>query len=182
MGLETVIGGALALAGTFIQTSSQMAMVEGQKQASTRAENTRQQQMQLDSQRRRRQSVREALFSRSMSLAVGTSQGAQYGSGVAGGMAGAVSAGMENVQTTNASETLGNRMFDANRDYFNATASGQAGMAFGAGLSSLGGAIMSNAGQINQLGTLFSGGARPKVPKMRPVGAGFGFSYAGNGG
>jgi hypothetical protein len=182
MSVVAAIGGALSLVGQFISTSASLTAAEETRQASTKAENTREQQMQLEGQRRRRGAVREALMARSMSLSAGVSQGAQYGTSVASGMGGAMSAGKENLQTVNSSEILGSRMFGYNRDYANAAARGQVGAAIGAGISSLGGAIINNAGSIQQLGTNFFG-TRPRAstPVSLPQSRGFGFGYAGRG-
>lgn len=178
MSVVGLIGTAVSLVGTVVQAGAQQKMVNEQTAASKRAENNREQQMQLDSQRRRRQAVREAIMARSMSLTVGTSQGAQYGTGVAAGMSGATAQGLENQQGVNSAEILGSRIFAANRDYFDATQRGQAGMALGAGISSIGGAIVSNAGAITRLGGGFGqGGGQtdavgqygiPPLPRPRP--------------
>lgn len=153
-----ILGSVVSLVGNVVSASAQQQMVNEQTAASKRAENAREQQMQLDAQRRRRQAVRESLLARSMSLSAGVNQGAQYGTGVAGGMAGAVNQGLENQQGINSGEILGSRIFQANRDYFDATQRGQAGMAMGQGISAIGGAITNNAGAIGRLG---GGGATP---------------------
>jgi hypothetical protein len=151
-----LIGTAVSLAGSFMQASAQNKMVQEQTNASKRAENSRQQQMQLESQRQRRSAVREAIINRATAQSVGVAQGAQYGSGVAAAMGNAVSEGQYNVNTTNQGQNLGNRIFKANRDYFDATAKGQKAMSVGAGISAIGGAITSNAGTISQVGTYYS--------------------------
>lgn len=177
MSVVGLIGGAISLVGSLVSSSAQQQMVAEQTAASKRAENSREQQMQLDSQRRRRQAVREGLMARSMSLSVGVAQGAQFGTGVAAGMSGATAQGLENQQGVNSAQILGGRIFQANRDYFDATQRGQAGMAFGQGISSIGGAISSNAGAIGRLGAGFgSPGAAPgfgqfetpPMPRPRP--------------
>ena len=160
MSVVGAIGLAISAAGTVIGYSSQQKMIAEQTAASKKAENSREQQMQLDSSNRRRQSVREAIVARSMGLAAGTNAGAGQGSGVAAALGQATAQGAENQQVVNSSQILGSRVFAANRDYFNATQKGQAGMALGEGLSSLGGAIVNNAGTINQMGQYF--GNRPQ--------------------
>lgn len=157
MSVVGAIGLAVSAAGTVIGYSSQQKMIAQQTAASKKAENSRQQQMQLDSANRRRQSVREAIVARSLGLAAGTNAGAQYGSGVAAATGQATAQGAENQQVVNSSEILGSRVFAANRQYFNATQKGQAGMALGEGLSAIGGAIVNNAGTINQLGSYYTG-------------------------
>lgn len=156
MSLVGVIGLGLSIAGGVIQYSAQQRMVKQQEIASKQAENARQQQAQLQAQNERRQAIRQAAIARAQSLNAGVSQGAQYGTGVAGGIAQGVNQGAENQYITNSSEVLGNRVFAANRAYFEATSRGQAGMALGQGISSLGGAIVNNAGTINRLGTYYT--------------------------
>lgn len=154
-----LVGAAVSLAGSLYASAAQQKMIAEQTQASKKAENARQQQMQLDAAHRRRQAVREALMARSMSLAVGSSQGAQYGSGVVSAMGQATAMGAENQQVTTSTEVLGGRVFSANREYFEATKRGQGQMAIGQGIAAIGGAISSNAGAISQIGTYF--GSRP---------------------
>src|SRR5690606_13887283 len=125
-------------------------MIQEQTAASTRAENAREQQMQLDAQRRRRVAIREAQMARSMGLTVGTAQGATGSSSLSAALGGATATGLENQQTSVAAETIGSRIFGANRDYFRATQRGTAGMAIGQGISSLGNALVSNAGTISR--------------------------------
>lgn len=153
MAIAGLIGAALSVVGTVISYSAQQKMIAEQTNASKRAENAREQQMQLDSTHKKRQSIREAIVARSMSLSAGTNQGAQYGSGVQAAMGGATAMGAENQQVTNSTEILGGRVFQANRDYFDATQKGQSRMAMGQGLSAIGGALVSNAGAIQRLGT-----------------------------
>lgn len=160
MSIVAAIGLGLSVVGGVMQYTAQQRMIKSQENASKTAENARQQQTQLQATNERRQAVRQTLQARAMSLNAGVSQGAQYGSGVAGGMAQASNQGAENQYITNSSQILGNSVFDANRAYYSATAKGQAGMALGAGLSSLGGAIVNNAGTINRLGTYY--GSRPQ--------------------
>ncbi len=147
------LGVAAQVAGTVISASAQSRMAEEQRQASVAAENARRQQMQLDASRRRREAIRQMLFARSAALTTGTNQGAGQGSGVQGAIGQAVATGRQNVNTVNSAETLGGRVFDANIQYADATARGQQGMNFGSAISSLGGALVSNAGAIGRLGT-----------------------------
>lgn len=153
-----LIGTGLQVAGSMQAASAQQRMVEEQTAASMRAENAREQQMQLDARQRRRGSIREALSARAMALSAGVAQGAQYGSGVAAGTGGAMAAGAENVNVATQAETLGGRVFQANRDHHQATLRGSRGMAAGQGLQAIGGALVSNAGAIGRLGTFATGG------------------------
>lgn len=147
------LGIATSVGGTIAGASAQSKMAAGQREASQRAEDARQQQMSLDADRRRRQAFRESLLARSTALTVGTAQNASQGSGVAGGMAQATATGYQNQQTINSAENIGGRIFQANRDYAAVTAQGQSRMAFAGAMSSVGNALMSNAGTINRLGT-----------------------------
>lgn len=153
-----LVGTAVSVAGTVVAANAQAKMVAEQTQASKKAENARQQQMQMDANHKRRQSVREGLMARAMNLAVGVAQGAQDGSGVQSAMGGAMGMAAENQQVTTAAEVAGSRVFAANRQYADATAAGARGMAMGQGLSAIGGAITSNAGMITQIGSTFGAG------------------------
>lgn len=152
MSAAGLIGTALSLVGTIVSASAQAQMVAEQTRASKTAESAREQQMQLEAQRRRRQSARAAILARSRSLAVGTQQGATGGSGLASALGGSIAQGQQNIQGVNSGEALGGRIFRENRKYFDATQAGQAGMAFGQGISALGGAFSSNAGAFSRLG------------------------------
>lgn len=142
--------------GGGVSYTSQQRMVREQTTASKRAEAAREQQMQLDAQRRRRQAIREGLMARSMNLAIGAAQGAQGSSSLASATGGATGMAMENQQGITSAEVIGGRVFGANRDYFNASQRGQAGMAMGNAISSLGGALVSNAGTISRLGEYYT--------------------------
>lgn len=152
MGAAALIGTAVSLVGTVISSSAQTEMIAGQTRASKRAESLREQQMMLEAHRRRRQSARAAILARSQNLSVGTQQGATGGSGLTSALSGAISQGKQNISGINSSETIGGGVFQSNRDYFNATQKGQGGMALGQGISSIGGALVSNAGAIGRLG------------------------------
>lgn len=149
------IGLGIQAAGSIISYSSQQQMIAEQTAASKRAEASREQQMQLDAQRRRRQSIREGLIARAQNLTIATAQGSR-GSSVVSALGGAQGMAQENQQGITSAETIGGRIFSANRDYFDATQRGQAGIAFGQGISTLGGALVSNAGTISRLGTYYS--------------------------
>lgn len=160
MGISAIIGligTAASVAGTVISANAQAKMANEQAQASKKAENARQQQMQMDANHRRRQSVRESILARAQALAIGVAQGAQDGSGVQSAMGQATGMGWENQQAVTSAETLGGRVFAANREYADATARGARRMAMGAGISALGGAITSVSGTIGQIGAGFGG-------------------------
>lgn len=167
------IGQGISLVSGIMGAQAQANMVAQQAAASTRAENAREQQMRLESHRQRRQAVREGLLARSMSLTSGVAQGAQYGSGVSAGLAQATSGAAQNVQQISSNETLGGRVFQANRDYYKATAEGQAQMAMWQGISSIGGALTNSAGALARLG-----GQAPGAPDYRGPYGGFGSQAA----
>lgn len=146
-----LVGGALAVAGGLIQFNAQQTMVEKQTKISKKAENIRKQQMLLDVDRRKRAAIRQGLMQRSMALSNGASQGASLGSGVAAGKGSGAAQAAEGAQTTNSASILGQRMFVGNAQYFDATKDGQFWSGLGGGLSSVGGTVLGNAGQINAL-------------------------------
>jgi hypothetical protein len=152
------VGLAVAGAGAYMQHRATERMAREQKAASTRAENLRQQQNQLDAMRRRRQAYRESILARSQAMAAGTNMGSAGAgsSGVIAGAGNAVSTGAQNQQTLNSSQVIGAGMFDANRDYANATARGQIGQSWGSTLTSLGGMLIQNAGTFSRVGTYAS--------------------------
>lgn len=153
-----LIGTALSVAGSVVGAAAQSKMIAEQTKAAKLAENSRQQQMQMDAHQRRRQSVREAILTRAQNLTIGVAQGTQEGTATQSAMEQATAMGQENQQGITASETIGSRIFKANRMYADATQKGQAGMALGAGISSLGGALTGNAGAFERVGTYASSG------------------------
>lgn len=155
MAAISAIGIGIQVVGGIMGYSAQQRMINEQTQASKRAESAREQQMQLDAQRRRRQAIREGIMARSQNLTVATAQGAA-GSSVLSGMGGAIGMAQENQQGITAAETIGGNIFQANRDYFDATQRGQAAMSMWQGISSLGGALTSSAGTIARLGQYYS--------------------------
>lgn len=171
MALEAIaaIGLGAQVVGGIMSYSAQQQMINEQTVASKKAEANREQQMQLDAQRRRRQAIREGIMARSQNLAVATAQGAQ-GSGVQSALGGAIGMAQENQQGITSAEVIGGRIFQANRDYFDATQRGQSAMAIGQGISALGGALVSNAGLFERVGAQFSGGGAtsPAAPAGNP--------------
>lgn len=155
------LGLAASVAGAGYSAYKQNQASKAAEKASIKAENARQQQNQLDAARRRRQAFRESLLARSQAVSAGANQGALMGSGVAGGIAQATATGFQNQQTINSSQTLGNQVFSANRQFASATAMGQQGAAWGGALTSLGGALMANAGTIGRLGTYSASSGQP---------------------
>jgi hypothetical protein len=119
-----------------------------QAKAAEKAEEARQQQMKLEAMRRRRESLRQATVARATALSNATNQGAGETSSLAGGLAQITNRAARNVQATNQDEALGNKVFEANKDY--ARASGL--IAIGNGISSLGGVFDSAQNSMQRLG------------------------------
>ena len=119
----TAIGGILGAVGSFKQAK-----------ASEKAEKARQQQMQLDATRKRREVLRESIRARSMALSSASAQGAAESSGLQGGYGQIAGVSGRNIVSTNQDEALGNKVFKANQSY--AKAGGL--MALGQGIQSFG--------------------------------------------
>lgn len=150
------ISAAASVGGMALQaigTGVQMDAAQKQTDASIRAERLREQQMNLETMRQRRQAVRNALRSRAIAVASATNQGAASAgsSGLPGGLAQISNQGQDNVSGIDKGKQIGSGIFNANADY--AAAGGQ--MAVGQGLSSLGGALVNNAPTIGSIGTFF---------------------------
>lgn len=124
-----------------------------QTKAMKSAERARERQMALESARRRREIIRNQIVANSQATYNAYAQGAGEGSGLQGGLA-QVSGDSGNQQVAvNQNQQLGSQIFAANQKYYDAS-----GMAnFGAGLSSLGGALINNAGTIGRLSTFGTG-------------------------
>jgi hypothetical protein len=145
------VGLALSAAGLGLQAYSQNQMSEAQEDA----EEARKKQMNLDSIRRRREAVREALTARSMALSNATASGAADSSGLQGGYGQIGGRLGQAVSGVNQSEQLGTDIFSANAAYADA-----ASMAYlGQGAENLGKSIAGNAVGMSKIGsTLFAGG------------------------
>lgn len=145
------IGAVATLGGLALQAAGvgvQMDAANKQSEASQRAERLRAQQLSLESARQRRQALRNAIRARSVALSASTAAGASTGSGAAGGLGQIASQAGTNVQGINQGQEIGTNIFKANAD--EAAAGGQA--AFGSGLSSFGGVLISNASSIGSIG------------------------------
>ena len=108
-----------------------------QAKASEKAEKARQRMMQLEAMRKRREMIREATVARAQATSNATAQGAGEGSGLKGGIAQITSRTNAGILASNQDETLGNKVFAANRAY--AKAGGL--IALGGGISALGSAF-----------------------------------------
>lgn len=152
--LTTIIAGigvAAGLAGTAMQVSAASQAAD----ASKRAERLRERQMNLESNRQRLAAIRASLRARSAALTSATAQGAASGSGLQGGYGQIGQATGENIVGVNQAQEIGAGIFTANRD----SATAQSLVAFGGGLSSLGGSLIDNSATIGRVATYASGGA-----------------------
>lgn len=150
-GAATGIGGLAGLAGTAATLAGTALQYSGQKdaqEASKRAEQIRQAQMNVEAARQRRQIVRQAIIARSEALSSATSQGAAQGSGLAGGLGQIQGQSGGSAVATTQNQQLGNQIFGANQ----AIARGESRSALGSGISSLGGALVKNQDAIGRLG------------------------------
>lgn len=157
-----LIGAAVAatVAGTAIAYQGQRAQAKAQKQAlaiQMQQEETRRQAMNLDANRKKREVLRQQQLLRAQALATATNQGA--GGAGSSGIEGAIGQiqGQSGVNQLgiNQQQELGNTMFDQNQQITAAgiRAANAGGMvALGTGLSSLGGAVIRNAGTIGRIG------------------------------
>lgn len=144
-GIAGAIGAAATAAGTVMSFAGQ----NKADKASKRAEKLRENQMNIESQRSRRQIIRQALVARSDALSNATAQGAAQGSGLAGGIAQIGGDAGRNITDVNQNQALGTSMFAANRQI----AAGQTMASTGNGISSLGGTLIKNQDAIGRLGT-----------------------------
>lgn len=132
--------------------TAQQQMREQQANISKQADNIRNQQMMLDASRRKRAAIRSGLVARATAITNASNQGAGSGSGVLGGSGAAVGNALDTMSDINSASILGNRMFANNERMFAATSNGQFWQGLGEGISSIGGAVLGNAGTITSLG------------------------------
>ncbi len=149
--LSTIIAG-VGLALGAVGTVTSVNAANQQASAAKRAERLRERQMELEAMRQRRAAIRTALRARSAGLVAATAQGAGSGSGIQGGY-GQIGGDLgNNMLGINQGTEIGADIFQANRD-----GAGAASLAaFGSGLSSLGGALVSNADTLGRIGTYAS--------------------------
>ena len=156
------IGIALGIAGVATSFFGGQDAKEAQQAsiaAQQRAEAARKEAMMIDADRRRRQLIREMLIARSTAVQRGANQGANASGssalpGAFGQISGRTGFGIEGV---NAGVRTGTEIFDANQQLLQARlsmADAQSTQQFGQSLTSLGGALMGNAGTIDRV---FSG-------------------------
>lgn len=162
-----VIAG-IALAGSVIGTGMQVLgaskAAEANKQiAQLEMQQAEQQKkaMELDARRRQLQQIRQAQQARSMALTAATAQGATQSSGLEGAY-GQISGGVgTNLLGINQNLEIGRTLFGLSSQIDQqkmSLADAQSLSAFGSGLTSLGGSVMTNLGAINRLQTTGFGG------------------------
>ena len=134
---------AVAAVGTVAQIKGAQRAADAQKEA----QRLEVQRANLQSARERRNALRQSIVARANALTVGANQGAMDGSGIAAATGQAVSDGSYNMLGVNQGQELGRGIIRANGAYSNA----QTMMATGAGLSSLGGAILNNSEAIGRV-------------------------------
>lgn len=132
---------------------SQAAGQKAQSAALQEEEKARNQQMQLDFQRQRIEAVRGAIISSSMATAAAANQGALHTSSYISGKSATVNQGAYQQEGLQQNLGVGNEIFAARQDYYNA--GGQ--ISFGQGLSTLGGAVAGNIDNLSRLGSFASG-------------------------
>ena len=163
--ISTIIAGigvAAAVAGTGMQFMAQQRQAQANKQmiaAQREAERQRQIAMNLDANRKRREVIRQAQVAQANATATATNQGAGQSTGLPGAL-GAISGQTgTNYLGVSQNQEIGNNIFAANARASiaqeDSTSAGAFG-ALGAGISSLGGAMVKNSGTIDKLATYYT--------------------------
>lgn len=151
-------GLALSGAGAVVQYEGAQRAAQAQQRAihaEQQAEAIRQRQMDIESQRQKRQLIRQGILARAQAQSQATAQGAQFGSLLPGAESAISGQTGYNVQGVSAAQSIGHDLFATSQDIFAARrqqASAQEYEALGAGLSSLGGAFTKNLGPIGRIG------------------------------
>lgn len=149
LGLAAV-GAATSAYSSYQQNEANQASIAAQQQA----EAIRRRAMEVDNERRRRQYIRESMIARATGLSNATNRGASQSSavpGIYGQIGGRTAFGITGL---NDALVTGRGLFDANQDLFAArSAASSAGAVgdLGRGLTSLGGALMSNYGAVDRI-------------------------------
>jgi len=127
-------------------------MAERQKQA----EAVRQQQMNLESMRKKREIIRNANVASSMAVSQATNQGGGESSGLAGALASVSGRSGGSALAVEQNTQLGNQMFEINKQSAGLQAD-RAGWdsvsGIGSGISSLGGSMVRHQQQLGSFGT-----------------------------
>ena len=177
--IVAIAGVGLAAAGTVTNISASKKQNQANQQAiaaQQQAEALRLEAMKMDADRRRRQEIRQMIISRSQALAMANSQGASQSSalpGAFGQISGRAGFGFEGI---NIAERTGHGIFDANQNLFQArlkaNSANQLGQ-IGSGLTSLGGAFLTNSTAIGNLSAGFGQSAFNFANFGNTTGSGF---------
>lgn len=152
------IGVAASVAGTFMQMSAASKQAKAQKEATRAemaAEENRRRAMELDAQRKKRETIRDTQVARAQAIAAGTNQGASESSAVLGGVAQIQGSGNDQFQGINNAREFGSAIFSNNQAKLAADlkyASAGAAGSIGRGISSLGGALVSDIDMFKRIG------------------------------
>lgn len=167
--LTTVIaavGVAAGLAGTAVSYMGMQDQAKAQEKMQAeqkKQEALRQQQMNLEAMRKKREIIRQAQVARATSLTTATNQGGAESSGFAGALGTISGQAGRGTLATSQNQELGNEMFASNARMAGFMGAYQAGgtmASMGSGISSLGGALVNNAGTISQVGQYFGAPSR----------------------
>lgn len=158
MAVAGLIGGLIfGVIGTFMQMDAAENAAEAQRKAlaaQQRAEAIREQAMEADAMRRRREAIRQGIVQRAQAQSNATNQGAESGSalgGALGQVSGIMGMGIGGIESARAS---GAALFQTNREVLQhrkEEASAGEQMAFAQGISSLGGAFGKAMGSLGRL-------------------------------
>lgn len=107
----------MSVAATVLGTVINVVGMQKMEAAQEKAEKAREQQMNLDMQRKRREAMRQAVLARATALTNATNQGAQNSSALQGGLAQITGSEYRNVNALKQDQILGKEVFAANRDY-----------------------------------------------------------------
>jgi hypothetical protein len=144
--------GAFSAAGHAKEAAAISKNIAGDEQ---RINDQKQQQMMLESSRLQLQQFRNIQRLRSQATAAAVNQGAQFGSGLQGGIAQVSDQGTTNLLGINQNREIGSNIYNINSDISAQKmkmADVQSQMATDQAWSSLGGAMVKNAGTIGDLG------------------------------
>lgn len=143
-GVIAAIGLAVRVVGGIVQARGARKQYQGQ----SKIEDARNEQMQLEARRLRREQIRQGIMARSVATSNAVNQGAQYGTGLAGGQAQIFGQTNRNLEDITQNEAIGSRIFDLNKQVGQA----QTTQYIGSGLSSLGDSLIQNASTIARIG------------------------------
>ncbi len=108
-------GAGLSAAAGLIGTGLQAYGANKAAKAQAKAEDLRQKQLALETDRQRRSVVRQAQIARATAQSNATAQGAQGGSGLAGGLGQVSNQANQNMQGINQGASIGMQMFGLNK-------------------------------------------------------------------